>query len=100
MKRILTYAVLIGLVLSPLSVSAAQRAVTLDVPGMTCPVCPITVKKALSGVKGVNEVKVDFDQKAAFVTFDDALTGVDALTRATGNAGFPSSVRVQSGTQQ
>lgn len=91
---------LTGLALSPLSVYAAQRAVTLDVPGMTCPVCPITVKKALSGVKGVSDVKIDYDRKAAVVTFDDALTGVDALTRATGNAGYPSSVRVQSGTQQ
>jgi hypothetical protein len=25
---------------------AASKTVTLDVPGMTCPVCPITVKKA------------------------------------------------------
>ena len=29
-------------------VQAAPQTVTLDVPGMTCAACPITVKKAIS----------------------------------------------------
>ena len=30
------------------AVQAASQTVTLDVPGMTCAACPITVKKAIS----------------------------------------------------
>lgn len=48
---------------------AATQTVTLAVPGMTCAACPITVKKALS--------------KAS----------VQKLTKATADAGYPSSVK-------
>ncbi len=72
---------------------AASQTVTLDVPTMDCPVCPITVKKALTKVQGVSLAKIDFDKREAIVTFDDAETSVEALTKATANAGYPSSVR-------
>lgn len=73
-------------------VLAASQSVTLSVPGMNCAVCPITVKKSLKNIKGVNTVEVNFDNKKAVVTFDDAQTNVEALTRATADAGYPSSV--------
>lgn len=72
---------------------AATQTVTLSVPGMTCAACPITVKKALSGVPGVESIKVDFPRREAVVTIDDAKTSVEALTKATGDAGYPSSVK-------
>lgn len=71
---------------------AANTTVVLAVPGMTCAVCPITVKKALMSVKGVNKVDVSFENKRAVVTFDDAKTNVDALSYATTDAGYPSTV--------
>lgn len=73
-------------------VCAAPRTVTLAVPTMDCPVCPITVKKALSRIPGVSRAEVDFDKRQARVTFDDAATSVDALTRATRDAGYPSTL--------
>lgn len=72
---------------------AASRTVTLKVSGMSCVTCPITVKKALSRVDGVESVDVDFKQKQATVTFDDARTTPEALTQATAGAGFPSTVQ-------
>ncbi len=72
---------------------AAPRTVALDVPSMYCETCPITVKKALSRVPGVSDVRVSFEKKEAIVTYDDARATVDALTRATANAGFPSKPR-------
>jgi len=69
---------------------AASKTVTLKVPGMTCPTCPITVKKALNKVDGVSKVKVRYENKQAVVTFDDAKTDTKALIKATTNAGFPS----------
>lgn len=75
------------------AVRAAPRTVVLDVRGMTCITCPITVKKALSRVEGVETVDVDFKQKRATVTFDDARTTAEVLTQATADSGFPSTVR-------
>ena len=72
---------------------AATQTITLDVPTMTCATCPITVKTALSKVDGVLEAKVTWEPKEAVVTFDDARTDVNALTEATKNAGYPSTVK-------
>jgi mercuric ion binding protein len=69
---------------------ASPQVVTLNVPGMTCPACPITIKKALEKVQGVSKVDVRFEKKQVLVTFDDAKTNTDALVKATTNAGFPS----------
>lgn len=89
MKRvILTSAVL--LLASP--GWAAQQIVTLSVPGMTCATCPITVKKALTRVGGVIDVKSDLAKRETTVVFDDTKVTIDAMTRATTEAGFPSAV--------
>jgi len=72
---------------------AATQTVTLAVPGMTCAACPITVKKALSKVEGVSKADVNFDKREAVVTFDDAKASVQKLTKATEDAGYPSSVK-------
>lgn len=69
---------------------AATRTATLSVPGMTCAACPYTIKKALSRVQGVSDVDVSYQDKQAKVTFDDSKTTVDALTKATADAGYPS----------
>ena len=69
---------------------AATKTVTLDVPGMTCPTCPITIKKALNKVQGVSKVDVSYEKKQAVVTFDDTKTDTKALVKATTNAGYPS----------
>lgn len=84
----------IALSLAPAeSALAAPKTVTLDVPGMTCASCPITVKMALTKVEGVEKAEVSFEKKEAVVTFDDAKTKIEALTEATKNAGYPSTVK-------
>lgn len=72
---------------------AATQTVKLSVPGMTCSTCPITVKKAISKVEGVSKTDVSFDKRQAVVTFDDAKTNVQKLTKATEDAGYPSSLK-------
>ncbi|MBZ3760736.1 cation transporter, partial [Pseudomonas aeruginosa] len=52
-----------------------------------------TVKKAISKVDGVSKVDVTFETREAVVTFDDAKTSVQKLTKATEDAGYPSSVK-------
>jgi mercuric ion binding protein len=89
MKKLVALAAL-AILASP--VWAATQTVTLSVPGMNCATCPITVKKALTKVSGVSMVDVNLDRREARVTFDDAKANVEALTRATQDAGYPSTV--------
>jgi periplasmic mercuric ion binding protein len=72
------------------SALAKTNTVTLAVPGMSCPVCPITVRKALEKVPGVSRVKVTFETKEAVVVFDDAKTNIKILQDATYSAGYES----------
>lgn len=97
MKNIIT--LIFAALLSGLSsiTLAAPRTVTLDVPGMTCSLCPITIKKALEKVNGVSKVNVSYEKKQAVVTFDDGRTAPQALMDATRDAGYPSTVKA---TQQ
>jgi mercuric ion binding protein len=90
MKHLLVAATV--LLFSTTSAWAAPKSATLNVSNMTCATCPITVKQALTKVKGVTRAVVDFDKKQAVVTFDDAQTTVAALVKATTDAGYPSTV--------
>ncbi len=85
----------IAAVLSVVSLSAwaKPQTVRLDLPTMNCAMCPITVKKALSKVSGVTDIDVSYKQKEAIVTFDDATTRAKDLVNATGNAGYPSTIK-------
>lgn len=78
---------------SAAAMATGTQTATLDVKNMDCAVCPITVRKALEKVPGVESAKVDFKTKRAVVAFDPAKTTSDALTKATADAGFPSSVK-------
>ncbi len=75
------------------ALAADQARVMLDVENMTCAACPITVKKALGKVPGVSEVTVDYARKTAVVSYNPAQTTTAELTKATSNAGYPSTVR-------
>ena len=70
---------------------AATQTVTLSVPGMDCAACPITVKAALNKVEGVSSIEVDYPNRMIVVSFEDTLVSVDDLTKATTDAGYPSS---------
>jgi len=91
----LTCSVSATLALAFVAVTAAAepRTVTLDVKGMYCTVCPLTVKTALKKVSGVLDASASFEAKTATVTYDDAKTSVDQLIKATAGAGFPSAPR-------
>ncbi len=94
MKNVFTALLLAALTVSP-PLWAGQRTVTLDVPGMNCPVCPITIKKALQKVHGVEKVAVSYENKEAVVTFDDVKISVEALVKATTDAGYPATVKAK-----
>ena len=82
----------ISLLLSPVA-HAAEKTVTLSVPGMDCAACPIIVKSSLEAVPGVIKAVVSLADKTAVVTLDDQKTSPPALMTATTNAGYPSAVK-------
>jgi mercuric ion binding protein len=86
--------VLSSLAFAALAVPAwsAQQTVTLSIPTMNCAACPITVRKALTRLEGVVSVKSDLDKRQTTVVFDDARVNLAAITQATKEAGFPSTV--------
>ncbi len=92
MQKLFASLALAAMIAAP--VWAAPQTVTLAVSKMTCAACPITVKQALSRGPGVTEVSVSFETKQATVVFDDSRTTVAALTQATTDAGYPSTVEV------
>jgi mercuric ion binding protein len=79
-----------SLVALPLIASAAEKMVTLDVNNMTCMSCPYQVKSALKQVVGVTAATASLDTQQAVVTYDDTVTNVALLMKATSNAGYPS----------
>ena len=79
----------------PIAAAGEAQTVTLDVPGMTCKFCPITVRKALLKVPGVIEAQSDYASKTASVTYDPDKASLYDLTQATANAGYPSTIRSQ-----
>ena len=70
---------------------AAPKSVTLAVPRMTCPTCPVT-KEASMKEQGVASVTVRYEKKELIVSFDDAKTTPDAIMKSTAAVGFPSQI--------
>lgn len=89
--RISTF--IVALLLSGSAFAGTPETLTLNVQNMTCAACPITVKKALEKVTGVSDVKIDFQHKTATMHLDTDKANVSLLTKATTDAGFPSTVR-------
>ncbi|MEC8897880.1 MAG: cation transporter, partial [Pseudomonadota bacterium] len=61
---------------------------------------PITVMAALNRVVGVTSVFFLYEDREARVTFDDDKTTVEALTQATTNAGYPSTLKQSQAKQE
>jgi copper chaperone CopZ len=69
------------------------ESVVLDVKGMTCATCPLTVKVVLKKQPGVDDVKMDAGKHTAEVKFDPAKVTPDRLAKAVTQAGYPAAPR-------
>lgn len=84
--------VIVGVAVLAGPAMAATQTVVLSVPTISCAACSVRIKAALGKVKGVNQTQVVLEKRQAVVSFDDTQTSVQALTKATADAGFPSAV--------
>jgi mercuric ion binding protein len=78
--------------LSASALAGEPKVARLEVSGMVCPLCPITVRKALERVPGVLEAKADLATKSAEAKYDPDKVSPEALAKAVSNAGFPAKV--------
>jgi len=95
MKRLLRNAVPAALLLMSSAALAGEQTVRLSVPGMNCASCPYIVEMSISAVDGVKAVDAVLDDRTATVTFDDAVTSIEAITHATASVGYESTVLEQ-----
>jgi len=84
------------LALSAGVIAGEPARVTLEVPGMNCPLCPIAVAGALRKQPGVREARADLDTKTAVVVFDPEMTSPERLAKAVSDAGYPATVHASS----
>ena len=89
MTRNIVALLLIGVFASVAPAFAADATATFAVDRMTCKLCPITVRKAMEGVDGVIDAKINLDNKTATVTFDDARTTPEEIAKASTEIGYP-----------
>lgn len=93
MSKLLACAAITLSVLASSAAFAAEKTITLAVKNMYCVDCPFIVRKSLEAVPGVSKAVVSYKDKTAVVTYDDTKADAAALTRATTEAGYPSTPR-------
>ena len=69
------------------------QSTTLDIQGMTCASCPLTVKQVLKKVPGVSDISVDYKTHSAQIKFDPDKTGPGQLAKAVTDIGYPTTVK-------
>lgn len=73
---------------SSLLAGTPLKKVCFKVDGMTCTLCPITVKLAIKKVKGVERVKTSLEKHEAVVDFDPQITNVSQIKKAIDDVGY------------
>lgn len=70
------------------AVSAASTTVTIRIEGMHCKNCAASIQKKLKATDGVEEVRLSFPKKEAWVKFDDQKISVAKLREVINSTGF------------
>jgi mercuric ion binding protein len=64
---------------------ASEQQVIMGIEGMTCELCAVAVKKSLSGIDGVRDVRISFVEKKAWLTADESVSDeklIEAVRKA------------------
>lgn len=81
---------MVALVLSVSMAGAATSTttVTIKIEGMHCGNCASSVEKKLKATEGVEDAKVSFEKKEAWIKYDDQKTSVAKLREVINSTGF------------
>ncbi|HEX9667510.1 MAG TPA: cation transporter [Thermodesulfobacteriota bacterium] len=64
-----------------------KQEVTLKVDGMTCRMCPLTIKTALKKLNGVVDADVSYKDKEAKALYEDGKVTVDDIVKTIESSG-------------
>lgn len=98
MRRISLFVVLLwavavmGFASAGWAAGSVVEEVRLSIPSMHCELCPLTVRRSLENLPGVFKVRASLSSKTATVWIQKEKVGIGDLEKATGNAGYPSSL--------
>jgi mercuric ion binding protein len=87
MKRFLLGVLLIGYA------CAAPKTIEIEVEGMTCPLCTMTIKKNLKKQSGVLKAKVKLNTNTATVTYEDDNISQEKLLKAIEEVGYKGRIK-------
>ena len=94
MKKIHPFvAGLVTLLLSVAIHAGTIATATLNIQGMDCASCPLTVKAVLKRVAGVSAVSIDYETHSAEVKFDPGKTRPEQLAKVVSDSGFPTTLK-------
>jgi copper chaperone CopZ len=79
------------LAFSTMAVSAAIRTVTIRIEGMTSEKSAASVEEKLKATEGVEDARVSFGSKKAWIKYDDQKTSVPKLREVINGTGFKAS---------
>lgn len=86
MKCIFSLLFLLSVASGPIAL-AADKTVTLEVKGMSCPICAGAVEKQVKKVPGVKSVKIHLSKGRAVIIADESVSN-ESLEKAVEEAGF------------
>lgn len=93
MRKLILTAGLISLItISAQNVLAQEQMVTIQVTGMTCGTCPISVRHRAMQMKGVRSASVDINTSLATVVYEDTQQSPQAIAQAITQLGYPARV--------
>jgi mercuric ion binding protein len=73
--------------------AAEPKTAQFEVSGMTCSLCPLTVRKALERVPGVLDANADLVTHSAQARYDPDKVSPEVLAKAVSDAGFPAKIK-------
>jgi len=90
MRKIFLTALFALVIFMPTSYALAKEVTTvMNVSGMTCSTCPITIRHFVLKMKGVSKAVVVLDSATATVTYEDTQQSAEAIARAITKFGYP-----------
>jgi copper chaperone len=66
----------------------ADMTRTLEVEGMSCNHCVMSIKKAVGELEGVSDVKIDLDGKTVTVDYNPGLIAIQAVIETIEDQGY------------
>jgi len=92
-KMILTVVAITFSVASTQQGWAKEQTVHMHVSGMTCGICPISVRHRVLQMQGVHSVHVDINKAQAVITYEDSQQSPQAMADAITTLGYPTQIK-------